>query len=207
MVVRMVHQGLLLIFRAVARGEVAIGLYYHRGVKRRVVVDGGIETGVRTGVTDPPRLFTEAETVGLVDGTSADGWRSAHPRPRAPFPASPPPPLPLLSPPPSHPWAILRTIRPRLPILAPPTGSDETLHDPSAAVCSPALTAALGGYLRRNPRDAFQPASWLACTLWAFELVDGKPDRLEVAAALGALGGDRYRRELAARGAANGGVA
>ena len=61
--------------------------------------------------------------------------------------------------------------------------------------------------MRRNPRDAFQPASWLACTLWAFELVDGKPDRLEVAAALGALGGDRYRRELAARGAANGGVA
>ena len=38
--------------------------------------------------------------------------------------------------------------------------------------------------------------AWLALTLWALELVDGKPGPDQVVAALEALGGEDYRRML-----------
>ncbi len=58
------------------------------------------------------------------------------------------------------------------------------------------LARALGGYLDRSPHDACQRPSWLGVTLWAFELVDGKPTSEEVAEALGELGGEPYLRGL-----------
>lgn len=58
------------------------------------------------------------------------------------------------------------------------------------------LAAAIRAYLDRNPLDACQPPGWIAVTLWAFELVEGKPTPAEAESALEELGGERYRREL-----------
>lgn len=59
-----------------------------------------------------------------------------------------------------------------------------------------ALVEALDNYLRANPRDAVQPANWLAVTLWAYELTEEKPTREEVREALRLLGADEYRHRL-----------
>ncbi|MDP9439147.1 MAG: DUF3854 domain-containing protein, partial [Actinomycetota bacterium] len=58
------------------------------------------------------------------------------------------------------------------------------------------LAVAVDAYLRRNPADAMNKpsyiASWTAGYLWSENLVEGKPDRLDVARALDELGGDGY---------------
>jgi hypothetical protein len=66
------------------------------------------------------------------------------------------------------------------------------------------LAAAIRSYLDRNPRDACERPSWIANTLWALELTEGKPTPTEVGSAIEELGGDPYLRLLldAARGAA-----
>ena len=50
------------------------------------------------------------------------------------------------------------------------------------------LAIALRDYLERDPKRACEAPSWLANTLWAYELVEGKPTRDQVAVALGELG-------------------
>ena len=64
---------------------------------------------------------------------------------------------------------------------------------PQAPPALSPLAEALRDYLEANPHDADQLPGWLAGTLWALELVDGKPSRDEVQAAIDALGGDDYR--------------
>jgi hypothetical protein len=66
------------------------------------------------------------------------------------------------------------------------------------------LAAAIRSYLKRNPLDACERPSWIANTLWALELTEGKPTPTEVGSAIEELGGDPYLRLLldAARGAA-----
>lgn len=59
------------------------------------------------------------------------------------------------------------------------------------------LAGALRSYWDANPRDAGQPAYWLAITLWAYGLYPEKPPREEVADALvEALGGQVASPEL-----------
>jgi hypothetical protein len=60
--------------------------------------------------------------------------------------------------------------------------------EPAPAV-DPALLAALRGYLARNPRDKTKHAAWLGLTLWAYDLVEGKPDRVDIEVALAELQG------------------
>jgi hypothetical protein len=55
-----------------------------------------------------------------------------------------------------------------------------------------ALAVAVRDYLERHPRDARQPAGWLGVTLWAYELLPGKPTPAEVKTALEELGGATY---------------
>ena len=75
------------------------------------------------------------------------------------------------------------------------SGADGTIGDLVRLPDDP-LVAALAYYLERNSNDANQPPGWLALTLWALELVDGKPGPDQVVAALEALGGKDYRRML-----------
>jgi hypothetical protein len=49
------------------------------------------------------------------------------------------------------------------------------------------LAVALRDYLEREPRRSGETPSWLANTIWAYELVEGKPTQYHVAAALGEL--------------------
>jgi hypothetical protein len=59
----------------------------------------------------------------------------------------------------------------------------EEMPEPSLPLLSP-LAVAVRDYLERFPRDAHQPAGWIANTLWCYDLYPGKPTRHEVAAAL-----------------------
>jgi DNA-binding transcriptional ArsR family regulator len=94
----------------------------------------------------------------------------------------------------------------------PADGWSEELRpeDPALPGCAPeaserdeapvsGLAAAVGGYLELNPGDACQRPSWIGLTLWAVELVDGKPSASEVGAAIEELGGDSYLRLLLGR--------
>ncbi len=67
------------------------------------------------------------------------------------------------------------------------------------------LAEALGAYLDRNPHAATETPSWLSVTLWACDLVEGKPTPREISAAIeelatevrspGGLGGLLRRRK------------
>jgi hypothetical protein len=46
------------------------------------------------------------------------------------------------------------------------------------------LAEALGTYLDRNPHAATETPSWLSLTLWAYDLVEGKPTPPEISAAI-----------------------
>ncbi len=46
------------------------------------------------------------------------------------------------------------------------------------------LAEALGAYLDRNPHAATETPSWLGVTLWACDLVEGKPTPREISAAI-----------------------
>jgi hypothetical protein len=59
----------------------------------------------------------------------------------------------------------------------------EEMPEPTKPLLSP-LAVAVRDYLERFPRDAHQPAGWIANTLWCYDLYPGKPTRHEVAAAL-----------------------
>lgn len=90
-----------------------------------------------------------------------------------------------------------------------PTGADgfisELEHlEPESEIIAAAmdlspLAGALRDYLERNPGDAYRPASWLAVTLWAYDLISGKPTREEVAAALQELGGALFVNKMLKR--------
>ena len=76
-------------------------------------------------------------------------------------------------------------------------GADGFIEDLQAADApepelSP-LAAAMKDYLERNPRDAKQPPGWIGLTLWAYELIDGKPTAEESRAALEELVAKRRR--------------
>jgi hypothetical protein len=86
-------------------------------------------------------------------------------------------------------------LRPEDPAL--PGGAPEASERDEAPV-SP-LAAVLAGYLSRNPRDACQRPSWLGVSLWALELVEGKPTAADVGVAIEELGGDPYLRLLLER--------
>lgn len=57
------------------------------------------------------------------------------------------------------------------------------------------LAAAVRTYLDRNPRDACERPSWIANTLWALDLTEGKPTPAEVGGAIKELGGAPYLRD------------
>jgi hypothetical protein len=76
--------------------------------------------------------------------------------------------------------------------------AEEALPSRDEPPVSP-LAAALADYLEKNAHDAAQRAAWLGLTLWALDLVEGKPSVAQVLAALEDLGGDAYRRELLER--------
>jgi hypothetical protein len=69
-----------------------------------------------------------------------------------------------------------------------PPEPDEELSD---------LAVALRDYLEREPRRSRETPLWLANTLWAYELVEGKPAQYNVAAALGELAAVWERRDVA----------
>lgn len=52
---------------------------------------------------------------------------------------------------------------------------------------NPDLARTVREYLDRNPHRSKEPAGWIATTLWAYDLVEGKPTAQEVAAVLGEL--------------------
>jgi hypothetical protein len=59
------------------------------------------------------------------------------------------------------------------------------------------LAIALRDYLEREPDRAREAPSWLATTLWAYELVAWKPSQYHVAAALGELAVAQERKDAA----------
>jgi predicted ArsR family transcriptional regulator len=59
------------------------------------------------------------------------------------------------------------------------------------------LAVAIRDYLEREPGRSGETPSWLANTLWAYELVEGRPTQYHVAAALGELAVVRERRDAA----------
>jgi hypothetical protein len=69
---------------------------------------------------------------------------------------------------------------------APLPDSGPTLPERPEEPLSP-LAEALGAYLDRNPRSATETPSWLGATLWAYDLVEGKPTPSDVEAALSSL--------------------
>jgi hypothetical protein len=52
----------------------------------------------------------------------------------------------------------------------------------------PMLVLVVKDYLERNPQAADETPSWIANTIWAFELYPGKPTCHEVTSALEELG-------------------
>jgi Bifunctional DNA primase/polymerase, N-terminal len=59
------------------------------------------------------------------------------------------------------------------------------------------LAIALRNYLERYPDRARETPSWIANTLWAYELVEGKPAQYHVAVALGELSAAQERKDAA----------
>jgi hypothetical protein len=87
----------------------------------------------------------------------------------------------------------------RVEVPAPVESEDfEEMPEPSLPLLSP-LAVAVRDYLERNPRDAHEPAGWIANTLWCYDLYPGKPTRHEVAAALEELKADPRSRRLKLR--------
>jgi len=82
--------------------------------------------------------------------------------------------------------------------------ADEPAEAPAQDAPVSPLAAAVRYYLEHNPRDACERPSWIANTLWALELTEGKPTPAEVRSAIEELGGDPYLRGCldAAKGAA-----
>ncbi len=66
----------------------------------------------------------------------------------------------------------------------PPDGEIRELERVQASEADPGLVEALAAYLYRNPRRSDETPSWLAVTLWADELVEGKPTPAAVEVAL-----------------------
>jgi hypothetical protein len=70
---------------------------------------------------------------------------------------------------------------------------EEAIEDFSDCEMTPLLTPlaiACRDYLERNPSRRNETPSWIANTLWAYDLHPGKPTRHEVAVALGELKGE-----------------
>jgi predicted ArsR family transcriptional regulator len=61
----------------------------------------------------------------------------------------------------------------------------------------PELAIAVRDYLEHHPQRTSETFSWIATTLWAYELVEGKPSRDDVAAALGELAAAEDRQGAA----------
>jgi DNA-binding IscR family transcriptional regulator len=59
----------------------------------------------------------------------------------------------------------------------------EDFPEPTKSLLTP-LAVAVRDYLERFPRDAHEPAGWIANTLWCYDLYPGKPTRHEVTVAL-----------------------
>jgi predicted ArsR family transcriptional regulator/DNA-binding transcriptional ArsR family regulator len=59
------------------------------------------------------------------------------------------------------------------------------------------LAITLRDYLERYPKRARETPSWIANTLWAYELVEGKPAQYHVAAALDELSAAQERKDAA----------
>jgi hypothetical protein len=62
------------------------------------------------------------------------------------------------------------------------------------------LAIAVRDYLEHHPQRTAETPSWIATTLWAYELVEGRPSRDDVAAALRSLRRPRIARMLHGRG-------
>jgi len=58
------------------------------------------------------------------------------------------------------------------------------------------LARAVYEYLIQNPRDSYQLPGWLGSTLWAMDVVEGKPTAADITAALDELGGEGFRTDL-----------
>jgi hypothetical protein len=56
---------------------------------------------------------------------------------------------------------------------------------------------AVRDYLERHPERTSETPSWIANTLWAYELVEWKPNQYDVAAALGELAVAQERKDAA----------
>jgi hypothetical protein len=67
----------------------------------------------------------------------------------------------------------------------------EFVEEPQPSPELSELALAIRAYLDQHPQRAREAPSWLANTLWAYELVVGKPSVYEVVAALGELAHDR----------------
>jgi hypothetical protein len=59
------------------------------------------------------------------------------------------------------------------------------------------LAIAVRDYLEQHPQRTAETPSWIASTLWAYQLVDGKPSQEDVAAALGELAAAEDRQDAA----------
>jgi hypothetical protein len=75
-----------------------------------------------------------------------------------------------------------------------PDGPEPSADRGQEAAVSP-LAAAIRSYLDWSPHDACQPPGWIGVTLWAFDLVAGKPTPVEVRGAIDELGGERFLRD------------
>jgi hypothetical protein len=59
------------------------------------------------------------------------------------------------------------------------------------------LAIAVRDYRKRYPERSHETPSWLATTLWCYELVEWKPNQYDVAAALGELAAAQERKDAA----------